>query len=125
MSDQKAEDLKKIEIFANCSNNQIEAIAAVTERVDADEGRTLLPEGHGGHDMYVLTGGSADVHIGGEVIATVGSGDVVGELGLVDGQRSSATVSPEPGSKGGLFPGGGSPRSSMTILRWHDRCWMQ
>ena len=104
MSDQKVEDLKKIGTFANCSDNQIEAIAEITERVDADEGRTLLTEGHVGHDMYVLTGGSADVHIGGEKIATVGPGDVVGELGLVDGQRSSATVVAGAGFEGWLVP---------------------
>ncbi len=104
MSDQKAEDLKKIGIFENCSKGEIEAIAAITEWVDADEGRTLLTEGHVGHDMYVLTAGSAEVKIGDEVIATVGPGDVVGELGLVDGQRSSATVIAGAGFEGWLVP---------------------
>ncbi len=103
-NDGKIEALRATEIFRGCSEEQLEAIANVTEWVTVHEGHALLKEGRVGHDMFVFAAGTGEVQVGDSVVATVGAGDVVGELGLVDGQRSSATVTAGPGVEGWLVP---------------------
>ena len=102
--DQKIEALRSTELFANCTDAQLKAIANLTEWLSVPEGHTLLTEGHVGHDMFVIASGTADVKVGDTVIATLGADDVVGELGLVDGQRSSATVTAGADVEGWLVP---------------------
>ena len=102
--DQKIEALKAIGIFSGCTDKELASIANVTEWVSVPEGHKLLTEGHVGHDMFVLDSGTADVQIGGGTIATVKQGDVVGELGLVDGKRASATVVANQDVEGWLVP---------------------
>lgn len=103
-SDKKIDALGQIGLFAGCTSQQLGTIANVTEWVAVPEGETLLTEGRIGHDMFVLASGSAEVRVGDEVIATAGAGDVVGELGLVDGKRSSATVTAGADVEGWLVP---------------------
>lgn len=103
-NDGKIEALKDTSIFAGCDSHQLEAIANVTEWVAVPEGHHLLTEGRIGHDMFVFASGTGEVQVGDSVVATVGAGDVVGELGLVDGKRSSATVTAGAGVEGWLVP---------------------
>lgn len=103
-NDSKIDALSKVEIFAGCNKKQLEAIANVTEWVTPSEGHVLLTEGHVGHDMFVIASGEATVVVGDETVATLGAGEVVGELGLVDGKRSSATVTAGAGVEGWLIP---------------------
>ena len=44
--------------------------------------------------MYVVQDGTADILVGGKVVATVGPGEVVGEMSLIDASapRSAAVV---------------------------------
>jgi CRP/FNR family transcriptional regulator, cyclic AMP receptor protein len=110
--DQKIEALSKTELFAGCSDSQVKAIAGVTEWVTAKEGQTLLTEGNVGHDLFVVVSGSAAVQVGGKTIAMVAPGGVVGELSLVDGKRSSATIIAEAGFEAWLV----SRRGFLPIL---------
>ena len=55
-------------------------------------GTTILEEGKPGKVMYVVKAGSVDVLVGGRVVATVGSGEVVGELALIDDRERCAAV---------------------------------
>lgn len=103
-NDSKIEALRNVEIFSGCTDKQLEAIANVTEAVTPGEGHVLLTEGHVGHDMFVVTSGELTVQVGGNEVATIGAGGVAGELGLVDGQRSSATVTAGAGVEGWLVP---------------------
>lgn len=103
-TDGKIEALKATALFANCTRVQLDAIANVTEFVDISDGHVIVKEGHVGHDMLILSAGKAEVRVGDRLVATVGAGDVVGELGVVDGQRASATVTAVSDVEGFLIP---------------------
>lgn len=57
-----------------------------------EPGETLTEEGAIGYRFFLLLGGSAIVERGGENVATIGAGDFVGEIALLGGGRSTATV---------------------------------
>jgi CRP-like cAMP-binding protein len=55
-------------------------------------GEALTEEGSIGYRFYLLLDGSAVVERGGDTVATIGAGDFVGEIALLGGGRSTATV---------------------------------
>jgi CRP/FNR family cyclic AMP-dependent transcriptional regulator len=55
-------------------------------------GSTVLDEGRPGKLMYVVKEGAADIFVHGRLVATVGPGEVVGELALIDDRARSAAV---------------------------------
>jgi CRP-like cAMP-binding protein len=60
--------------------------------VEFSPGQTLCREGEVGEAMYVLLHGSAEIRSGSAVLERVGAGDLVGELGVLDGIPRVATV---------------------------------
>ncbi len=92
MSDGKLEALKNTAIFSSCSKKQLTEIGKVTDRVRVPAGRTLVKEGSVPTQMTILISGKAEVESGGQKLAALGPGDVVGELALVDNESASATV---------------------------------
>ena len=92
MKDAKLEALKETSLFADFSKKHLELIGQVTDRVRLDAGRVLIREGTVPNEMAILVSGKAVVEAGGQTLAQLGPGDVVGELALVDNQRASATV---------------------------------
>jgi cAMP-dependent protein kinase regulator/CRP/FNR family cyclic AMP-dependent transcriptional regulator/cGMP-dependent protein kinase 2 len=49
-------------------------------------------EGDYSYDLIVIETGTADVIKGGEVVGTLGPGDVFGEMGMLSGAKRSADV---------------------------------
>lgn len=71
-----------------------ELIAAATQR-KLDEGEVLIRQGHHHPHMYLLLEGQLSVHLDDvdkEPVATIGPGETVGELGMLDGSAASAFV---------------------------------
>ena len=60
--------------------------------VEIKSGTCLFREGDRGDVMYVLIRGEAEVTMGGLSIEVCRSGDIVGEMAVVDGSPRSATV---------------------------------
>ena len=92
MSDRYIDHLATVPLFALCSRADLAKIARVTDEVRVEAGRVLMSEGEPGHEAFVVVDGSATVTRGGEVLATVGPGAVVGEMALVDRAPRNATV---------------------------------
>jgi CPA1 family monovalent cation:H+ antiporter len=70
-------------------------IQEMTERsitVYARPGISLVRRGESGFDFFVVLDGTADVKIGGNVVATLGPGDVFGEMALLEGGQRVADV---------------------------------
>jgi len=63
---------------------------------------TLFKEGDPGNLMYVLMSGTADVIVHNQVVETIESGDIVGEMAMLDEGTRSATVIAKSDCK--LFP---------------------
>lgn len=84
--------LKDIPLFEGLSTREREQIARYADEVDVGEGKHFIDEGEFGYEFFVIESGAADVHHGGEVIASLGPGDFFGELALMDEERRTASV---------------------------------
>lgn len=89
---EKTDQLARLELFQDLSRRERTQIADVLVEEEVSSGRPLTREGQDGGTAYVIVDGTAEVMRGGTSLATLGPGDVVGELSLLDQQPRSATV---------------------------------
>ena len=71
------------------------AVPAAATRRDLREGETLLREASSNEHMYLVIKGELGVFLAGtgkEPVATLGNGETVGEMSLLDGSPASASV---------------------------------
>ena len=91
------ERLAALPVFAALDDSERAEVAACTREVTIDAGETIAAEGDNAYEFFVIEAGEADVHRGGEVIASVAEGDVIGEIGLlVTGTRTASIVATTP-----------------------------
>jgi len=86
------ERLGRLPLFEGCDPRELAAIASRSTTVRARRGDVLLQKGTVGREMLVIAEGTAAVINGHDVVATLGPGDVAGEVAVLDGGRRSATV---------------------------------
>lgn len=86
------EHLRNISLFSACSTKDLQKIAKVSDELHVTAGTILVDQGQTGREAFVLMSGSATVKRNGKKIATVGEGDVIGELALLDRGPRTATV---------------------------------
>ena len=95
---QKIELLKKVPLFALCTNRELAEIATLADEVDLRAGKELIREGSRGREFFVLLEGRADVTKNGRRINRMGAGEFFGEIALIarladpdrDGHRDDA-----------------------------------
>jgi CRP-like cAMP-binding protein len=86
------EKLSGLPLFAGCGPRELAAVASRTTTIHARQGDVLMREGAAGHEMLVIVEGTASVFRDDVLLATLGPGDVCGELALIDNGPRSATV---------------------------------
>jgi len=91
-NDKKAAELGQLELFRKCRPSDLRRLASIADKVTFEPGEVLCQEGRKGHDCYVIANGEAEVSVGGQSVAVVGRGDVVGEIAVLDGGRRTASV---------------------------------
>jgi CRP-like cAMP-binding protein len=84
--------LAAIPLFGGLDEADLAATAAVASEVDVAEGQVLVHEGDLGHALYAIETGTADVTSHGMPLATLGPGDVFGEMSVLATGRRTATV---------------------------------
>jgi CRP-like cAMP-binding protein len=84
--------LDSVELFSGCSQKELRTVASLCTRLDIEAGFVLTRQGTRDPECFVVGAGSAAVEIDGRAVGTVGPGDVVGEMSLLDGGPRSATV---------------------------------
>jgi CRP-like cAMP-binding protein len=84
--------LAAIPLLAELTLDERECVAEVCEQLEIEEGATLLREGDFGYAMFAITDGTAEVIQDGNVLRTLGPGDVFGEIAVLSGGRRTATV---------------------------------
>src|SRR5690349_10987569 len=97
-----AEALRKIPLFAELTSEELSEVARIAKPVSFAVGDTLCAQGSAADCAFVVVMGEAVVRVRDargqpKEISRIASGEVIGELGLVDGQpRSADVVASEP-----------------------------
>jgi hypothetical protein len=87
------EALVEVPLFSDLAGPDRDAIARLfTQRVFA-AGETVTKEGSEAAAFFLIESGTATVTVGGEFRRSLGPGDHIGEIALIDGRPRSATVS--------------------------------
>ena len=88
--------LRQSDLFAEASDDQLEAAAALLTPVRVRSGQVLVRQGGIGSEFLVLVDGEVDVNRidddGVTALATLGSGDFVGEMALLGNAARTASV---------------------------------
>jgi CRP/FNR family transcriptional regulator, cyclic AMP receptor protein len=84
--------VRNIAVFADFDESQCTRIAGACQELDVEEGTRLTEEGEFGYAMFAVSEGTADVIKDGELIRTLGPGDVFGEIAVFFGGVRTATV---------------------------------
>jgi CRP-like cAMP-binding protein len=104
-----AERLKSIGIFSGLDDESREAISKLAAEVSVPEGKELVREGDYSYELIAIEEGTAKVHHDDELIAELGPGDVVGEMGVLERQQRNASVTAT------------SPMMLVTLTGWDVR----
>lgn len=88
-------DLNRWRLFADFAGDDVEIIRGACEERLLMAGEDLFLEGEGGDALWIVQSGRVDVykHIRGDVdrtLASLGPGDVIGEMSFIDQSRRSA-----------------------------------
>ena len=86
------QELARIPLFSDLSEDDLSAVATYADEVTVSEGKHLVDEGGYAYDLFAIIDGTAQVIVGGEVVAELGDGDFFGEAGVLEKQQRNATV---------------------------------
>lgn len=91
--------LSKVDLFADLESGSLRRLAECARPLDFDDGESLTREGEPGDSLFVIDRGRVMVSKSGHAIGTgtiqlasLGPGDVFGEMSLLTGEQRSATV---------------------------------
>jgi CRP/FNR family transcriptional regulator, cyclic AMP receptor protein len=89
---EKAEALRQVSLFANLAKKDLALIASHVDEVDVPTGTTLARQGERGNQLSLIVTGEATVTRNNHLLATLGPGDTIGEMSLIDQADGTATV---------------------------------
>jgi CRP/FNR family transcriptional regulator, cyclic AMP receptor protein len=96
--------LDSIPLFADLTEQERAEVAATLRDVTVDAGANITVQGDNAWQLFVIESGEAEVRRDGEVVRTVGPGDVLGEIGLLaTGTRTASVVATSPMRLGAMF----------------------
>jgi CRP-like cAMP-binding protein len=72
-----------IQFFSDLPERELDAIAEVAFEFEMPTGQALTTTGGLGHTLFAVETGTADVVIDGTTVASIESGDVVGEIAVL------------------------------------------
>jgi CRP-like cAMP-binding protein len=98
--------LKTIPLFSTLSDKALETLSVFSSETSVSTGKRLVHEGDYSYDLIVIERGTADVIKSGEVIGSLGPGDVFGEMGMLSGGKRTADVVAT------------SPMNLVTLSKW-------
>lgn len=90
--DPKIETLRSLGLFQDCTGAQLGLVARLADLTTVPVDTEVMTEGGSATQSLVIVDGRAVVTRGQEVIATLGPGEVVGEVAVVRSCRRGATV---------------------------------
>ena len=85
-------DPAELELFAGVGRKELAQIEALCTPLHIAAGSVVTRQGTFGHECVVIVEGAVEVKRSGEVIATAGPGEMVGELSLLEGRHAKRTA---------------------------------
>ena len=118
-------DLESLALFEGCPEDELSRVAnAISALRDLDEGEVVCAQGDKADRWWIVAEGLADVTVDGLYVATIGPGQTIGELALLDGEPRAATVTAVTAMRLHEVDGQGfvdalcaSPRLAVALLR--------
>lgn len=90
------QDLKKIPLFADLTENEIYQVMKLSFEKKYPKGSTLFVEGMAGEVLYIIKAGKVDIvkktPQGEVLLVSLGPGEFLGEMSLIDDSKRSATA---------------------------------
>lgn len=88
--------LSDLELFADCSRDELRQIGSLTTYVELEQDRVLMREGAPAKEFIIIGSGAAriskETNGGTTTVAEVGSGGFIGEMGLLSNGPRTATA---------------------------------
>ena len=83
---------RNIDLFVGLNPDQLVKIMSIGQTEAATKGTVIFKKGLTSRKMYVILDGQVDIMDGEKRIATLGKGEMFGEMGLLSGQPRNATA---------------------------------
>ena len=93
--EQRRDLLERVPLFAGVSAADIEELGAIADEIDVRSGTVLTHEGYREGYFFIILSGTVRIERGGRTINTIGPGDFLGEIALLDGGPRTATATAE------------------------------
>lgn len=84
--------LKRIPLFQDVPDEDLRVVTTFATSEEVPEGKVIVKEGDFANHFMAIEEGTAKVTRGGDKVGELSSGDIFGEIGLLDKERRSATV---------------------------------
>jgi CRP/FNR family transcriptional regulator, cyclic AMP receptor protein len=84
--------LKAIPLFSQLSDEEANRLAAFATETSAAEGQILMKQGDYAVELIAIEEGTADIIQDGKKIASLGPGDLIGEMALFNREPRNADV---------------------------------
>jgi CRP-like cAMP-binding protein len=90
--------LRSVDLFEGLSEQELDQVAAICIERRFNPGDLITKEGETGSEMFVITDGFVEILLGerpatsARVVVSLGPGQIIGEMALVDQGPRSATV---------------------------------
>ncbi len=89
--------LQKVPIFAKLSKQALWRLSGLAHTVSFNAGDTIMQEGDEGDSCYIIVNGEVEVSKATQtelpkIVAKLGTGEIIGEMAVIDNEPRSATV---------------------------------
>lgn len=90
--DAKAELVRSVPLFAECSKSELRRLAAIADELDLREGTVLTREGRSAHEFFIIVDGTVRITRNNRKLADLGPGAWLGEIALLTRAPRTATA---------------------------------
>ena len=87
-----ATQLKRIPLFQDVPDEDLRVVTTFATSEEVPEGKVIVKEGDFANQFMAIEEGTADVTKEGEKVGELTAGDIFGEIGLLEKEKRSATV---------------------------------